>query len=77
MLKTFITISILLFSLVTFSQAKKDTVGYRATFTVQEFGAVLNSIDANIDSKKSAKEIIDFILKHSQPIEAEKPKPTK
>jgi hypothetical protein len=74
-MKKLITITaILLFSLSVFSQEKKDTIGYTATFTVGELIGLVNAIDNNIDSKKASKEIIDYFMKHAKPIVADKPK---
>jgi len=46
------------------------------TVNINEFRAILYTIDANIDSKKVSKELLDFIQKNSK-IVADKPKQLK
>jgi len=71
-MKKLITITAILFSLS--ATAQKDTTGYTATFTVSELVGFINAIDQNIDSKKTSRDIIDYLMKHAKPIVADKPK---
>lgn len=72
--------TITLFALVTalslsgFSQEKKkaDTT-IQVTMSLDNFRAVLYTIDANVDSKKVSKELIEFLQKSAQVV-ADKPK---
>lgn len=67
-------------SLSSFAQKKeepKDST-VQITLHVNEYRAVLSAIDANIDSKKLSKDLIEFIAKNAQLV-TDKPKelPTK
>lgn len=75
MLKTIITISFLIFSF-SLSAQKKDTT-IQVTFTLNEYYAILNAINQNIDSKKTSDEILSYIDKRKKIIESDKPKSIK
>lgn len=47
------------------SKAAKDTV-VATTMTINQFRQVLAVLDANIDSKKVSKELIDFLVKETK-----------
>ena len=55
------------------SKSKIIDTTIQITFTLNEYKAVMNAIDSNIDSKKISKEILEFIAKNAQLI-ADKPK---
>lgn len=61
-------------SFPSFSQEKKkaDTT-IQVTMSLDNFRAVLYTIDANVDSKKVSKELIEFLQKSAQVV-ADKPK---
>lgn len=65
------------FCLTASAQEKKDTT-IQVTMTLDQFKVVLYTIDANIDSKKVSKDLLEFLQKSAQ-IVADKPKqlPTK
>jgi len=60
------------FSALSQEKKKADTT-IQVTMSLDNFRAVLYTIDANIDSKKLSKEILDFLQKYAQ-IVADKPK---
>ncbi len=71
MKQLFIAIAILV-SLSASAQVKKDTT-IQITMNVDQFRAVLGTIDQNIDSKKVSLALLDFLQK-SASIVADKPK---
>jgi len=64
----------LLISLSATAQSKDTTI--QITMSIQDYRAVLSTIDNNIDSKKVTKDLILF-LQRSSKIVADKPKPIK
>lgn len=80
MKKITIIAAILFASISSFAQSKekKDTT-IQITISIDQYRGLLYAIDQNIDSKKTSKEIIEFIIKSAKMSEADKPKelPTK
>ena len=77
-MKKTLILGAILFSLSASAQKEttiKDTT-IQITFTLNEYRAVMSAIDANIDSKKISKELLEFIAKNAQMV-ADKPKPIK
>jgi menaquinone-dependent protoporphyrinogen IX oxidase len=70
MKKLLTTISILI-ALTSQAQSKDTTVAL--TLKINDFRALMAAIDANVDSKKVSKELLEFIQKNTQ-IVADKPK---
>lgn len=56
--------------------AKQDTI-VTVTVNIDQFRALLYTIDSNIDSKKTSKEILDFLQKSAKLQVADKPKELK
>ena len=56
-----ITILGLFFCLAATAQKKDTTI--QVTISIEQFRGLLSAIDTNIDSKKTSKEITDFLLK--------------
>lgn len=78
MKKSILTISICLLSIVALSQkqdtTKRDTT-IQVTMNINQLRALLGAIDANIDSKKVSKEILEFIKNNAKMMQpADKPK---
>ena len=81
MKKSILTLSLILVSILAFSQekpkvepAKKDTT-IAIQMKLDQFKALLYAIDANIDSKKVSKELLDFLQKSAQIVQPkDKPK---
>lgn len=79
MKKQILTIAICLIASLGMAQVKKDTtVAVKDTtisiqMNINQFRALLYSIDQNIDSKKVSKELLEFLQKSAQ-IVADKPK---
>jgi hypothetical protein len=71
MKKVFIAVAIL-FSLSASAQEKKDTT-IEIKLSIDQYRAIMYTIDANIDSKKISKELLEFIAKNAS-IVADKPK---
>lgn len=56
---------------------KQDTI-IQITLKLSDYKNLLGIIDANIDSKKLSKDLIEFIAKNAQIVQpADKPKPIK
>lgn len=70
MKKTLFAIAIL-FSLSASAQKKDTTI--QITLPLEQFKVLLYTIDANIDSKKVSKDLLEFLQKSAQ-IVADKPK---
>ena len=71
-MKKLLTTTALLFALLSQAQEKQDTT-IAMTVNINEFRALLYTIDQNIDSKKVSKELLEFIQKNAK-IVADKPK---
>ena len=71
-MKKLLTTTALFIALLSQAQEKKDTT-IAMTVNINEFRAILYTIDTNIDSKKVSKELLEFIQKNSK-IVADKPK---
>ena len=71
-MKKLLTTTALFVALLSQAQENKDTT-IAMTVNINEFRAILYAIDANIDSKKVSKELLEFIQKNSK-IVADKPK---
>jgi hypothetical protein len=66
-------VALMLFGSVS-AQDKKDTT-VEVRMSLDQFRALLYTIDTNIDSKKASKELIDFLSKNVQIVQpADKPK---
>lgn len=80
MKKTILTLTVILFSIIGFAQQqpKQDTT-IIITLSLDQYRALLYTIDSNIDSKKVSKDLLDFISKSAaiKPKEIEAPKKTK
>jgi hypothetical protein len=74
-MKLLITTAALFITCLSQAQQKQDTT-IAMTVNINEFRAILYTIDTNIDSKKVSKELLDFIQKNSK-IVADKPKQLK
>ena len=74
-MKKLLTTTALFIALLSQAQEKKDTT-IAMTVNINEFRAILYTIDTNIDSKKVSKELLEFIQKNSK-IVADKPKQLK
>ena len=76
-MKKLIIASALLLSLSVNAQTKeaKDTT-VQVTMTLEQFKAVVATIDKNIDSKSVSNGLLEFLYKNTQ-IVADKPKPIK
>jgi len=81
MKKSILTLSLILVSILAFSQepVKKETTPKDTTVAVQmninQFRALLYAIDQNIDSKKISKELLEFLQKTAHIVQpADKPK---
>jgi hypothetical protein len=74
-MKLLITTAALFIACLSQAQQKQDTT-IAITVNINDFRAILYTIDANIDSKKVSKELLDFIQKNSK-IVADKPKQLK
>lgn len=81
MKKSILTLSLILVSILAFSQepVKKETAANDTIVAVQmninQFRALLYTIDQNIDSKKVSKELLEFIQKSAKMVQpADKPK---
>jgi hypothetical protein len=74
-MKKLLTTTALFIVCLSQAQEKKDTT-IAMTVNINEFRAILITIDQNIDSKKVSKELLDFIQKNSK-IVADKPKQLK
>ena len=75
-MKKTLILGAILFSLSSNAQQKESKIidtTIQITFTLNEYKAVMNAIDSNIDSKKISKEILEFIAKNAQMV-ADKPK---
>lgn len=72
MKKTALTILICLSSAIAFSQTKPDTAKavkdttIQVTMNINQFRQLLGVIDANIDSKRVSKELVEFLSKSAQ-----------
>ena len=78
-MKKTLILGAILFSLSSNAQQKESKVidtTIEIKFTLNEYRAVMSAIDANIDSKKISKELLEFIAKNAQMV-ADKPKPIK
>jgi len=73
MKKTIATIALFV-ALSAQAQEKQDTT-IAMTVNINEFRAILYTIDQNVDSKKVSKELLEFIQKNSKMV-ADKPKET-
>lgn len=77
MKKTITIITALFITVVSFGQAKeKQDTTIVITVSLDQYKALLYTIDSNIDSKKVSKDLIDFISKSAaiKPKEIEAPK---
>lgn len=81
MRKLILIITLCLIASLGIAQIKKDsTIAVKDTvisvqMNINQFRALLGVIDANVDSKKMSKDIIDFLQKSAQIIQpADKPK---
>lgn len=81
MKKTILTIAVLFIVSLGMTQTKKDsTVSVKDTtisvqMNINQFRALLGAIDANIDSKKVSKELLEFLQKSAQIVQPkDKPK---
>jgi hypothetical protein len=73
-MKTIITILAAAFCLSASAQEKKDTT-IEIKLNINEYRAIMSAIDANIDSKKISKDLLEFIAKNA--FIADKPKEIK
>lgn len=73
-MKKLLTTTALFIALSSQAQKTQDTT-IAMTVNINEYRAILYTIDQNIDSKKISKELLDFIQKNSK-IVADKPKET-
>lgn len=81
MKKSILTLSLILVSILAISQDKPKDAPAKADTTIaiqmklDQFNALLYTIDANIDSKKVSKELLEFLQKSAQIVQpADKPK---
>lgn len=81
MKKSILTLSLILVSILAFSQDKPKVEPAKADTTIaiqmklDQFKALLYTIDASIDSKKVSKELLEFLQKSAQIVQpADKPK---
>ena len=81
MKKSILTLSLILVSILAFSQDKPKDAPAKADTTISiqmkldQFKALLYTIDASIDSKKVSKELLEFLQKSAQIVQpADKPK---
>jgi hypothetical protein len=76
-MKKTIIIAAILFSFSANAQTKekKDTT-VQVTMTLDQFKAVVATIDKNIDSKSVSNSLLEFLYKNTQIVE-DKPKPIK
>jgi len=74
-MKLLLTTTALFIACLCQAQQKQDTT-IAITVNINEFRAILYTIDQNIDSKKISKELLDFIQKNAK-IVADKPKTIK
>lgn len=81
--KSILTLSICLIAAFAFAQSpvKKDSLPAKqdttisVTMNINQFRALLGAIDANIDSKKISKELLEFLQKSAQIVQPkDKPK---
>jgi len=75
-MKKAIVLGAVLFSLSSNAQQKESKVidtTIKITFSINEYRAVMSTIDSNIDSKKLSKDLLEFIAKRAELI-ADKPK---
>jgi len=75
-MKKAIVLGAILFSLSSNAQQKESKIidsTIKITFSINEYRAVMSTIDANIDSKKLSKDLLEFIAKRAELI-ADKPK---
>jgi len=74
-MKKAIVLGAVLFSLSASAQKESKVIDttIKITFSINEYRAVMSTIDANIDSKKLSKELLEFIAKRAELI-ADKPK---
>jgi len=75
-MKKMIVLGAIIFSLSANAQTKDSTVKdstVQITLKINEYRAIMNAIDQNIDSKKLSKDLLEFIGKNAQLI-ADKPK---
>ena len=84
MKKSILTIAILFIASLGMAQGKNDlTVAVKdttiqVTMNINQFRALLGTIDANIDSKKVSKELLEFLQKSAQIVQPkDKPKDDK
>ena len=61
----YILLASLLFSSSIKAQEAKDTT-IAVTISINQFRALLATIDANIDSKRASKELIDFLQQNAR-----------
>lgn len=73
MKKQILTLLICLIAVI--ASAQQDTT-VQVTMTLNQFKAVFQVIDTNIDSKKISRELLEFLQKSAKVIQpADKPKP--
>ena len=75
-MKKAIVLGAVLFSLSSNAQQKESKIidtTIKITFSINEYRAVMSTIDSNIDSKKLSKDLLEFIAKRAELI-ADKPK---
>lgn len=64
----YLLFAVLLFSTTVKAQEPKDTT-IAVTLSLNQFRAVLATIDANIDSKRASKELIEFLQQNAKMIQ--------
>jgi hypothetical protein len=74
-MKKTITILGMFFCLAATAQKKDTTI--QVTMPIEQFRALMQGIDAAIDSKKASKEIIEFLIKQSAIVPNDKDKTPK
>jgi len=74
-MKKMIVLGAIVFSLSASAQKESKIIDttIKITFSINEYRAVMSAIDANIDSKKLSKDLLEFIAKRAELI-ADKPK---
>ena len=68
-MKKAIVLGAVLFSLSSNAQQKESKIidsTIKITFSINEYRAVMSTIDANIDSKKLSKDLLEFIAKRAE-----------
>ena len=66
MKKTIIMLAAVLFAFTASAQQQPMDTTIAVTLNINQFRALLAAIDANVDSKKTSKEILDFLQQNAR-----------